>query len=582
MTEERAKRKLSAILSADVKGYSRLMEQDELETVRTLEAYRELIAEVIRNYRGRVVDSPGDNILAEFLSVVDAVESAVEIQKELKSENAELAEDRRMEFRIGINLGDVIEEGERIYGDGVNIAARVESLAQAGGICISGTAFDHVENKLGMELEYLGEQAVKNIRKPVRVYRVKTEGDAADLVISRDLPLPDKPSIAVLPFVNMSGDAEQEYFSDGITEDLITDLSKISGLFVIARNSVFTYKGRAVKVDQVGQDLGVRYVLEGSVRKSGGRIRITAQLVDAKTGGHLWANRYDRDLKDIFELQDEVTQKIVTSLAVKLTDREQDRLAHKDTGNLEAYDYTLRGLEYYFLFTEEGNSKARKLFQKAIELDSEYALAHSRLGWTYLRAWSLGWTEDPKSLEQAFKMGQKAIALDETLPDAQSLLGEVYLWRKKHDEAIAALERSISLEPNNAEALADLANILGWAGRPDESVGLVKKAMRLNPVSPVPYLWVLGHAYYLKARYDEAIATLKIVVQRQPDFLPAHALLAASFMELGQEDEAHAEAEEVLRINPKYSSTYYAKILPYKNHADTERLFESLRKAGLK
>jgi adenylate cyclase len=541
-----------------------------------------MIAEIVRNYSGRVVDSPGDNLLAEFSSVVDAVESAVEIQMELKSKNEELPEDRRMEFRIGINLGDVIEEGERIYGDGVNVAARIEGLAEGGGICISGTVYDHVENKLALEFKYLGEQAVKNIKKPLRVYRVRMERGVPDVATSQKLPLPDKPSIAVLPFVNMSGDAEQEYFSDGITEDLITDLSKISGLFVIARNSVFTYKGRAVKVDQVGQDLGVRYVLEGSVRKSGGRIRISAQLVDANTGGHLWANRYDRDLKDIFELQDEVTQKIVTSLAVKLTDREQDRLAHKDTANLEAYDYTLRGLEYYFLFREEANAEARKLFQKAIELDSEYALAHSRLGWTYLRAWSLGWTEDPKSLEQAFKMGQRAIALDETLPDAQSLLGEVYLWRKEHDHAIAALERSISLEPNNAEALADLANILSWAGRPDESVGLVKKAMRFNPVSPVHYLWVLGHAYYLKARYDETIATFKIVIQRQPDFLPAHAFLAASFIELGQEDEAYAEAEEVRRIIPNYSGTYYAKILPYKNQADTERLFAALRKAGLK
>ena len=296
--QERAKRKLSAILCADVKGYSRLMGEDELGTVRTLEAYREIIAEVIRIYSGRVVDSPGDNVLAEFASVVDAVESAVEIQKELKAKNEGLPENRRMEFRIGINLGDVIEEGDRIYGDGVNVAARIEGLAQGGGICISGTAFDQVESKLSLEFDYLGEQSVKNIKKPVRAYRVRMERGVPDVTTSQELPLPDKPSIAVLPFVNMSGDPEQEYFSDGITEEIIiTWLSKIPGLFVTARNSTFTFKGQPVKVREVGQEFGVRYIMEGSVRKSGDRVRVTAQLIDVKTEQHVWADRYERELK---------------------------------------------------------------------------------------------------------------------------------------------------------------------------------------------------------------------------------------------------------------------------------------------
>jgi adenylate cyclase len=318
VTEEQAKRKLAAILSADAKDYSRLMEDDEEPTVRTITAYRELMVTQIQNQNGRVVDAKGDNLLAEFSSVVDAVRCAVEIQKELGRRNAELAEHRKMEFRIGVNLGDVIEEDETIYGDGVNIAARLEALAGGGGICISGTAFDQVESKLGLEFEYLGEQAVKNIRKPVRVYRLRMEGLVPTVGMSRELPLPDKPSIAVLPFVNMSGDPEQEYFSDGMSEDIITALSQLPEMFVIARNSTFIYKGKSVNVHQVGRELGVKYVLEGSVRKAGKRVRITAQLIDATTGHHLWAERYDRDLEDIFAIQDEITLKILKALQVKL------------------------------------------------------------------------------------------------------------------------------------------------------------------------------------------------------------------------------------------------------------------------
>jgi len=422
MVEEGFKRKLTAILSADVEGYSRLMGEDEDATIRTLTAYRELMSTLIQKHRGRVVDSPGDNFLAEFLSVVDAVRCAVEVQEELRVRNAELPDDRRMEFRIGINLGDVVEEGERIYGDGVNITARVEGLAEGGGICISGTVYDSIKNKLSLGYESMGEHTVKNIKEPVWVYRVQMEPETVAFAVSREkkpglkhwrwavlaavvvvaavivtiwdfyscpsptpedvtseeaplLELPDKPSIAVLPFANISGDPEQEYFSDGMTEDLITDLSKISGLFVIARNSVFTYKRKAVKVEDVRRELGVRYVLEGSVRKAGDRVRITAQLVDTKTGGHLWAERYDRDLRDIFALQDEVTQKIVAALAVRLTLDEQERLVSKHTDDLAAYGYTLRGLEYLFRFTEEANAQARQMFEKSIGLDPEYALA---------------------------------------------------------------------------------------------------------------------------------------------------------------------------------------------------------------
>ncbi len=624
-------RKLTAILSADVKGYSRLMGDDEQSTIRTLNAYLGIMTALIQQHRGRVVDATGDNLLAEFSSVVKAVECAVEIQKELKGHNAGLPENRKMEFRIGVNLGDVIQEGERIYGDGVNIAARLESLADGGGVCISGSTYEHIESTLALGYEYLGEQSVKNIKKPVRAYRVLMEPEEAGSVVYRRrkddpghkrratltlavvllvataavgiwnfflrpspqpeqvpsdkiqaLELPDKPSIAVLPFTNMSEDPEQEYFSDGITEDLITDLSKISGLFVIARNSVFIYKGKAVKIAEVGRELGVRYVLEGSVRKADDRVRITAQLVDATTEGHLWAERYDRDLKDIFALQDEVAQKIVAALAVKLTEDEQKRLVRKYTDNMEAYDSLLQGLEYKNRYTKEANVQARQLYERAIDLDPEFALAYGLLGLTHFHEWSLGWSQDPQSLEQAFELAQRAIALDDSLPEAHAILGEIYLWKKQHEQAIAELEKAIALNPNDADGIVRLGNILNWAGRPEEAIGLVKKAMRLNPMYPVWYLWNLGHAYFLTGRYEEAIETLKRVLDRNPDFLPARVYLTASYIELGRHEEAQAQAAEAMKLGSQTSTEAWRQRLPYKDQAVLDRLFDGLRKAGVK
>ncbi len=413
-------RKLAAIFSADVQGYSRLMGDDEETTIRTLTAYREVMTALIRQHRGRVVDSPGDNLLAEFASAVDAVQGAVAIQKELKTRNAELPDQRKMQYRIGINVGDVVVEGERIYGDGVNIAARLESLAEGGGICISGNVHEQVKNKLTLSYDYRGEQRVKNIAEPVRVYKVEWEAQAVAPTTSREpaveLPLPDKPSIAVLPFTNMSADPEQEYFSDGITEDLITDFSKLSGLFVIARNSAFAYKGKTVKVQEVRRELGVQYILEGSVRKAEGQVRITAQLVDTTTGYHVWAERYDRELKGIFALQDEVTQKIVVALEVKLTVGEQGRVWRRYTENVEAYDFFLRGMEYHNRLTLEANVQARQLFEKALTLDPQFAAAYASLGWTYLREWGWQQSQDPQTLDRAFALAQKAIALDDSLP----------------------------------------------------------------------------------------------------------------------------------------------------------------------
>src|SRR5713226_3157102 len=617
-------RRLAAILSADVKGYSRLMGADEVATIRTLTVYREVMGALIQQHRGRVVDAPGDNLLAEFASVVDAVQCAVRTQQELKIRNADLPPDRRMEFRIGINLGDVIVEGERIYGDGVNIAARLESLAEAGGICISGMVYDQVETKLAFNYESLGEQAVKNIAKPVRVYRVRMDematsageapvlrpfGAAQDRQAQHEriptpvalspstslrtalsksdphapaLPLPDKPSIAVLPFANMSSDPEQEYFSDGITEDLITDLSKLSGLFVISRNSVNLYKGKAVKPAQVSQELGVRYVLEGSIRKAGKRVRITAQLVDATTGYHVWADRYDRDLQDIFALQDEVTQKIVAALEVKLTEGEQKRLGRPLTNNIEAYDYYLRGLDCHTYATEEANARARQMFAKAVELDQQFAAAYACLGWAYFDQWSLGWSQDLQTLEQAFALAQQAIAVDPLLPDGHRLLGIVYLWKKQYELAIAEVERALALDPNHADAYVALGDILNWAGRAEETVPLVEKAMRLNPQYPIWYLWRLGHAHYLTGRYEEAIATFRRVLARNPDFLPAHAYLAVIHSESGREEDAQSEGAEFLRLSPQLSLDALRQRLPYKDPAVLERVLTAARKVGLK
>jgi adenylate cyclase len=640
MSIEGFKRKLTAILSADVKGYSRLMGEDEVATVRTLTAYREAMTTLVEHHRGRVVDSPGDNILAEFASVVDAVQCAVEIQQVLKARNAQLPENRRMEFRIGINLGDVIEEEGRIYGDGVNIAARLEGLAEPGGICISGTVYEHVRSKLTLWNEYLGEHSVKNIVEPVRVYRVLLEPEAAaevgeekrvglrrwrwavvavvaalvlgvggfaiwnvflrpspsppsppaEVVSQRTptLELPDRPSVAVLPFDNMSGDPEQEYFSDGLTEDLITDLSKISGLFVIARNSVFVYKGQAVDIQEVGQELGVRYVVEGSVRKANGTVRITAQLIDASTGGHLWAERYDRDLEDIFALQDDVVEQIVAALAVTLTEDEQESLVQNETDDLEAYDYAQRGWWYYHQLTKETNDQARVMFERAIDLDPQYAGAHAGLGFTYYEEWAELWSQDPQSLERAFELATQALALDDSYAGAYTLLSHVYLWRMQHEQAIAELERALALEPNNADYHRDLAEVLVFAGRPQEAVGLVEDAMRLNPRYPATYPFTLGFAHaYLgfednsPEHFEQAIAALKEAIEINPNLSGSHLIIAYAYYETGQEEEARNHIAQALEINPQLSVEALRGRIPFKDQGLPEAITDALRKTGL-
>jgi adenylate cyclase len=627
MTEERAKRKLSAVLSADVKGYSRLMGQDEAGTVNRLKEYRAVMADLIRQYRGRVIDSPGDNILAEFASVVDATECAVKVQQELKNRNAELPNDSRMEFRIGINLGDVIEDGERIYGDGVNIAARIESLAEAGGICISGTSYDQVKNKLNLGYKNLGEHSVKNIAEPVRVYRVLTEPEAAGKVIGEKrkakrwialaaaivlilvmggmaswfyylrqspkhepasldrmaFPLPDKPSIAVLPFDNLSEESNQEYIADGLTENIIAALSNISEMLVIARNSTFVYKDKPVKIQQVSEELGVRYVLEGSVQKSGDNLRISAQLIDATTGYHLWAKRYDRNLKDLFVLQDEITLKIISALRVKLTEGEQARLNDKSTDNLDSFLKVQEGYPYFFRFNEESNIKARQMFEEALALDPENATACTMLAWTYLMEVRSGWSKSPgRSMEQTVELAQKALALNDTLGATHSLLGHIYLDKRQYEKAIAEAERAVALNPNGADAHAHLGKTLNYVGRWQEAIALLKKAIRINPIPPNWYLFMLGQSYSFVGQYGEAIAMYKTVLQRNPDDFSALIGLAAVYGASGREEKARAAVAEILRIEPKFSLERAAEESMYKNQADTESMIDSLRRAGLK
>jgi adenylate cyclase len=583
MAEERAKRKLSAILSADVKGYSRLMGEDELATIETLKNYREIMAALIDKFKGRVVDSPGDNVLAEFSSVVDGLDCAVEIQKELKQKNEELPENRRMEFRIGINLGDVVEEGERIYGDGVNITARVESLAEAGGICISGTAYDHVENKLGLEYEYLGEQAVKNIRKPVRVYRVRMEPVTTQTGSVKHLELPDKPSIAVLPFDNLSGDPDQEYFSDGITEEVITALSKIPKLFVIARHSTFAYKGKPVRVQQVAEEVGVQYVLEGSVRKSEERVRITAQLIDALKGHHLWAERYDRTVKDMFAVQDEIAKNIITALQVELTEGEQARVYAKDTDNLEAF---LKVIEANWLSsqtTKQGAMKARQLAEEAISLDPNYAYPYYLLGRAHMVDMWLGLSKSPReSLKRAIALNRKAIALDDSLAIAHAMLGYLLVMARQYDKAIPQGEKAIALEPNAADVLQCHAAILTFVGRREEAIHLFKEALRLNPKPPNLYYRHFGVALRDSGQYEEAIALQKKAIEQEPNDILAHLVLTSSYSLAGRDAEARAAAQEVLRINPKFSVARMQKVSPHKDRAFAKRWCDAVRKAGLK
>lgn len=586
MADNQARRRLAAILAADVVGYSRLMETDEAGTLSRIKALRrEIIDPSIAAHSGRIVKLMGDGALVEFASAVEAVTSAVEIQGKVREHNAD-AGDGAIWFRIGINVGDVIVEGDDIYGDGVNIAARLEALAEPGGIFISRAAADQVRDKVPIRIEDRGDFAVKNITRPIQVFCVVIDGRQNGSAPTRGevapAELPKKLSIAVLPFANMSGDAEQEYFADGISEDIITALSKLSQLFVIARNSSFTFKGRNVNIQEVGKSLGVRNVLEGSVRKSGNRVRITAQLIDATTGGHLWADRFDRDLTDIFAVQDDVTQKIVAALALNLTERDQQRLATEHTDNLEAYDFFLRGREQLSRMAKEQVIHGRELLQRAAELDPNFAPARAYIALAHALEYVNRWSESPdESLAQADASAKRAVALDDAYPYAHWTLGIVSTFARRLDMAISEARRSIALAPNLANGHETLGNALHYSGRSEEALACFERAVALNPYYPDTYLHFQAQALFQLGRYQEAVEFLKRRLVRNPWTDTSRVLLAACYGQLGRFDEAREVWKEVFRVNPDYSLEHRRAVLPYKNPADFEHVVDGLRKAGL-
>jgi adenylate cyclase len=634
MEQKGFRRKLTAILSADVAGYSRLMQDDEAATVKTLEAYKQIISDLVKQHRGRVVDSPGDNLLVEFASVVDAVQCAVATQKELQARNAELPENRRMQFRIGVNLGDVIEEESRIYGDGVNIAARLESIADPGGICISKTAFDQIETKLPFGYEFLGEQTVKNIAKPVGAYRVVLEprvtkmkaaglkqgagrriaiiGLAAVLVVvagvalwqsflrpaapppaapiekadpkQMALPLPELPSIAVLPFVNLSEDPKQELLSDGITDNIINALSKVPQLFVIARNSTFTYKGKAVKVKQVSEELGVRYVLEGSVQRSGDRVRISVQLVDAITASQLLSERFDGETSDLFALQDDITLKVLNAVRVKLE-------GEAATGSLKYFkgkqglDCMLKGLEaanYIQRQTIPDTNLARQAAEEGLRMCPENPYFYRYLAMAHQNDYWLGSAKSPsESIEKATELLQKALAIDDGYVDAHAQLSHVYTIRKEYDKSVNEGEMAVSLAPGSAWTLFWYATALSNAGRPEEALPLFEKAIRLNPLGPMIFHHNFANALRQVGRLEEALASYKKAIERSPNYFWSHAMLAVVYSQMDRDKEARAAAAEVMRINPKFSLEWVARVSIIRDSSRLIELINAMRKAGL-
>lgn len=643
-------RRLTAILATDIAGYSRLVENDDAGTLARWKAHWHALVEPnVKEFHGRIVRVIGDGAIVEFASVVDAVRCAVEIQRGMASHNADVPHDKRIELRMGVNFGELILDGDDICGDAINIAARLEALAKPGGICVSGRVQEDVRGKLDIVFENAGEQQLKNIARPVRIYHIRIgSGVSTPSVIPRkpsatrsrlrmslvavallfllggvwqlvshpfslsqvfrkvQVPalLPDKRSIAVLPFLNMSSDPEQEYFSDGMTEDLITELSRLTGLLVIARNSVFTFKGRTVKTAQVGRELGVRYVVEGSVRKADNRIRITAQLIDANTGYHMWAQYYDRDLQDVFAVQGEIARRITSALEVKLTNEEERNMGRPYTSSNVAWEYFMRGTELYRRFTPKDNANARNLFEKAIDLDPEFARAYANLAATHRQDSNGRWSKDPKSSEDlAYRMAQKALELARrelepkpSLPFALEQMGWVLLYREKFEEARQAAEEAVQRNPNYADGYALWAHVLIYSGYPEEALRKSQEATDLNPIYPFFYDYHRGQAYYVwgvltsaqdpnasRQRFEEAETHLREALRKNNNFRPARSYLVAVLSELGRLDEAKEEmnislekGEPLVKIlksgNQQLIEEHIRTLTPYSNQEIRNRL----------
>jgi adenylate cyclase len=582
MADTRVERRLAAILAADVAGYSRLMGINEEGTLAALKVCRrELIDPKIAEHRGRIVKTTGDGALVEFASAVDATRCAMEIQYAMAERNAAIPKDRRVEFRIGINVGDIIIDEADIYGDGVNIAARVESIAEPGGISVSEDAWRQVQGKVAANFVDAGEHSLKNIARPVRVYRVELGGQSSTELAASTSPTPNMPSIAVLPFQNMSGDPEQDYFCDGLVEDIITTFSKLAGLRVIARNSSFVYKGRSVDVRDAAKQLGVRYILEGSVRKSANRIRITAQLIDAKDGTHLWAERYDRAIDDIFAIQDEITLVLATEMQVKLTEGEQARLRYTTTHNIEAWTYWVQGLSHFHrAVTKENVTSARLYWEKALALDPGSAALRAMLGLVLCLGARFGWWDDCEAaLVEARAYADRALEIDPSNADAHVTSGALFWVQKRYDEAVADARRAIQLAPGTAD-VADLAShILAPSGYPEEAIPQTQKAIALNPNHPSVYLGTLGQAYRLAGRTEEAIAAFKAYNARSPGFGLID--LVIIYQENGQVDDAKQTAKHLLTARPHFTIASWLKTQLLRDTARLDADVAALRAAGL-
>jgi TolB-like protein/class 3 adenylate cyclase len=595
LSEERVERRLAAILAADIAGYSRLMGANEEGTLAQLKSIRKaLVDPAIAAHRGHIVKTTGDGMLVEFASAVDAVRNAVEIQRSMAEQNTAAPQDQRIEFRIGIHVGDIIFDDNDIFGDGVNIAARLEGITEPGGVCMSDDAYRQVRGKVEIACDDMGQQSLKNIAEPMRAWRVRLTGQAPSAVKSglamsqpRVLPPPDKPSIAVLPFQNMSGDPEQEYFADGIVEDIITALSRFKALFVIARNSSFTYKGRAVDVKVVGRELGVRYVLEGSVRKAANRVRITGQLVDTATGAHLWADRFDGGLGDIFDLQDQVTESVVGAIAPAVEKAEIERAKRKPTANLDAYALYLRGLAKYYQFGHrQANDEALRLFNSAIELDPDFASAYSRAALCYASAKAYGWISGTGSeIAEVTRLAQRAVELGKDDAMALAFSGGALAYVARDLERGAALiDRALVLNSNLAEAWNCGGWVKNWLGEPESAIERFARAMRLSPLDP----WVIdmrngiAHAQFFLGRYDEAASWAAMALQDNPDFQPGLRIAAASNAMAGRLQQAQKAVARLRQLYPALDVSNLKDVLgPYRRVENLSRLEEGLRKAGL-
>jgi adenylate cyclase len=581
--EKRLPRKLVAILYADVAGYSRLTGEDEDATHRSLSEYLDLISATIESHGGRTVHYAGDAVLARFEAVVDALASAVSIQGQLEERNAELPDERKVRFRVGVNLGDVIEDRGDIYGDGVNVAARLESLADEGGVCISESVRTAIGNKLELSYESMGERQVKNIAEPVRAFKVMpaSRGNLAPAATTNP-QLRQKPSIAVLAFDNMSGDPEQEYFADGLAEDIITELSREPDLFVIARNSSFAYKGQPADIRQIATELGVSFVLEGSVRRSGKRIRLNAQLVAGETGNHIWAERYDRALEDVFEVQDELTSTIFNTLLQKVRDTGIDQAMSRTPCNIDAYEHLLRAWGRLQRMNAADIAESRREAEAALAIDASSARAHCALAWAHLHSVLSGPTEDAKeSFELAHRSARESVTLDRSDFWSHGALGFSELFMGHHDRALASIDRAIALNPNNADVHALRGQALNFLDRPKEGLEEMELAVRHNPHHPDWYLLGFCRAYYVLGRHDEAAPYLERLTGARPEYVAARLAAAANNVALGRVDEARAEVERILEAKPNLTLTHVRALVPYKNEEALECYLGHLRQAGL-